>query len=299
MCAGGPRASGGTAQRAIPGAAAAQTDRGLPSSRERERFRLDRIGAGPLYGRGVFFFIDETWQEIGGHRVAALGAVAIRQAHYNAFCRRIYTIKKDVLGAQELHEAELKGAKCFANRAFRARQARDGSRLLDAVDATFDAMAAFEARAFVVWTSSPEYTSLRSARTTELSAPYSALLHDFRGLMERDHPTLTGSLNFDQRDLGSDEIAACAVQNYLVRTRRWRRWAQHFITVPNFTVSAVSPGLQAADLVAYLGAHCAPGSEREELQPFIERVRSLAVVWRDRRDRTHQSIRGVGVQPKK
>jgi hypothetical protein len=35
----------------------------------------------------VLFFIDETWQEIGGQEVAALGGVAIPQHGYNAFCR--------------------------------------------------------------------------------------------------------------------------------------------------------------------------------------------------------------------
>jgi|GEM_PF-3426811 len=255
--------------------------------------RLDTFGE-------LAFFIDETWQTIGDRPVAALGAVAIRQAHYNGFCRRIYTIKKEILGVHELHEAELKGAKCFAKRSFRARRdVHASSRLLDAADQVFEALAAFEARTFVIWTSSDEHLSLRSPKTTELSRPYTALLHDFRGLMERDYPTLTGSLNFDQRDLGSDEIAACAVQNYLVRTWRWRRWQQHFITVPNFTVSAVSPGLQAADLVAYLGAHCAPGSDRPDLQPYIRRVRDLEVSWRDRGGRLCHTICGVGTHTKK
>jgi hypothetical protein len=240
----------------------------------------------------VLFFVDETWQDIGGRPVAALGAVALSQDHYNRFCRKIYTIKKEILGVQELHEAELKGAKCFANRSFRARL-DDRSKLLDAADRVFDALAAVGARTFVVWTSSDEHLSLRSPKTTELSTPYKALLHDFRGLMERDHPTRIGSLNFDQRDLGSDEVAACAVQNYLVRTRRWRRWDQHFITVPNFTVSAVSPGLQAADLVAYLGAHCAPGSGRPELRPYIGRMRDLEPSWRDKDGRLRRTIRGV------
>ncbi|MCW3028638.1 MAG: hypothetical protein JWN81_1849 [Solirubrobacterales bacterium] len=111
--------------------------------------------------------------------------------------------------------------------------------------------------------------------------------------MQRNHPTLRASLNFDQRDLGSDEIAACAVQNYLVRHWHWRLWEQCFVIVPNFTVSAVSPGLQAADLVTYLGAHCAPGTSRQELMPYIGRVRDLEYVWEDRGGRLHRSVQGV------
>jgi hypothetical protein len=45
--------------------------------------------------------------------------------------------------------------------------------------------------------------------------------------------------------------------------------------VPNFTVSSVSPGLQAADVIAYLGARLAPGQDRPELQPYVDRMRGL------------------------
>lgn len=115
--------------------------------------------------------------------------------------------------------------------------------------------------------------------------------------MEREAPRRLGSLNFDQRDLGSDEVAACALQNYLVRTRD-RSWEQRFLIVPNFTVSAVSPGLQAADLVAYLGAHNAPNSERPELRPYMDRVARLQLSWRDGKDRLHRTIRGVSTGKK-
>lgn len=80
-----------------------------------------------IASRFVLFFIDETWQEIGGEQVAALGAVAIKQGSYNAFCREVFAIKKNVLGATELGDSELKGAKCFAKRTFRRREEK-GSR---------------------------------------------------------------------------------------------------------------------------------------------------------------------------
>ena len=245
----------------------------------------------------MLFFIDETWQEIGGQQVAALGAVAIPQTAYNRFCREVFAIKQRILGAEELSDAELKGAKCFANRAFRAREGETGSKLLIAADAMFDALAKHRARTFVIWTAHADLVALRSTKTTELSPPYKQLLHDFRALMEQESPKRLGSLNFDQRDLGSDEVAACALQNYLVRTRG-PVWEKHFLVVPNFTVSAVSPGLQAADLVAYLGAHNAPNSERPELQPYMARVADLQLSWRDKNNRPHRTIRGVSTNKK-
>jgi len=69
------------------------------------------------------------------------------------------------------------------------------------------------------------------------------------------------------------EATAGAIQNYMVRTRGG--WEHHFLSVPNFTVGSVSPGLQAADVIAYLGARLASGQDRPELQPYIERMRGL------------------------
>jgi len=224
----------------------------------------------------MLFFVDETWQAIAGRDVAALGGVAIRQSSYNAFCREVFAMKKNILGAVELRDAELKGKKCFANRAFR-RRAERRSRLLDAADELFDILQKYGARTFVIWTVDPGLISLRSAQTTELSKAYKGLLYDFRAHMKGAAANRLGALNFDQRDLGSDEAATCAVQNFLVRTRG--DWDRHLLTVPSFTVSAVSPGLQAADLVAYLGAHEVDPSARPELEPYLEKVRALQWAW--------------------
>jgi hypothetical protein len=239
----------------------------------------------------LLFFIDETWQDIEGQRVAALGGVAIAQRGYNAFCREVFGLKRELLGAVELRDAELKGKSCFANRTFRRQREGRRTKLLEAADQLFDLLKRHHAHTFVVWTVDPELVSLRSTHTTELSKAYVQLLFDFRAYMRRAAPKQLGSLNFDQRDFGSDEAAACALQNYLVRTRG-ADWPRHFLTVPNFTVSAVSPGLQAADLVAHLGAHfCAPEA-RPELAPFLARVESLRYGWGQGRQARH-SIRQV------
>jgi hypothetical protein len=225
----------------------------------------------------LLFFIDETWQNIDGRDVAALGGVAIGQRGYNAFCRETFALKKRLLGAGELRDAELKGKKCFANRAFRTRAEGRQSKLLDAADGLFGLLERHRARTFVIWTVDPDLLSLRSTQTTDLSKAYKGLLYDFRALMRRSGANRLGSLNFDQRDLGGDEAATCAIQNYLVRTRG--DWQSRFVAVPSFTVSSVSLGLQAADLVAHLGAHYSAPDARPELKPYLARVESLRYKW--------------------
>ena len=61
----------------------------------------------------MLFFVDESWQTIGGVDVGALGAVAFPQSGYNAFCREFFSMKRDVLGAQELNHSEIRGQHAF------------------------------------------------------------------------------------------------------------------------------------------------------------------------------------------
>jgi hypothetical protein len=240
----------------------------------------------------LLFFVDETWQDIEGRRVAALGGVALPQRGYNAYCRAIFAMKKRLLGATELNDAEMKGVKCFAKRTFRTRASGERSRLLDAADEMFRLLQHHHARTFVMWTDDSELTSLRTGEAMALGEPYRQLLYAFRAYMRAESPKSIGTLNFDQRDLGADEAAACALQNFMVRQGRRGGWPDRFITVPSFTVSAVSPGLQAADLVAHLGAHIGAPDERPELAPFLEKVLDLGYEWGDGRQ-TRRSIRQV------
>jgi len=222
----------------------------------------------------VLFFVDESWQEIGGQRIGALGAIAVSQDQYNAFCAALYRMKKDLLGAEELSHSEIKGQRCFSKAAFKSQALNGSSEMLDAADGLLEILATFRVRTFVIWTTNPDLLTLRQPHTTALSEPYKQLLFDFRALMENEAPGRLGSLNFDLRGTREDEATACTLQNYMVRTRGG--WDRHFVCIPNFTVSAISPGLQAADMVAYLGARLRDRNARPELQPFVARMRGLA-----------------------
>ena len=222
----------------------------------------------------MLFFIDETWQELGaGRKIGALGAIALPQESYNDFFSAVFAMKRDLLGAQELSESEIKGARCFAKAAFKRQELHGDSHWLAVADRMLEKLATFRARVFVIWTSHPDLLTLRNPHGTALSEPYRLLLFDMRGLMQHEAPDKLGALNFDLRGTREDEQTAVAIQNYLTRTKGG--WRDHFVQVPNFTVSSVSPGLQAADVIAFLGPHVSPASERPELRPYVGRMIGL------------------------
>ncbi len=240
----------------------------------------------------MLFFVDESWQVIGGHEVGALGGVGIPEPKYNAFCREVFAIKRDELGAEELSDCELKGNSCFAKSAFRRRHGEKGhSSLLNATDKTFQALRKHKGRVFVIWTTDPALSLLRNPNSSELSKPYKQLLFDMRALMRNEARGRRGGLTFDQRHHSDDAAAACAISNYLFRARG--DWASRFTQIPNFTASAISPGLQVADLVVYLGPHIADETQRPELAPYIEEIKALRYEFRRGR-RVVKTIRRVG-----
>lgn len=226
----------------------------------------------------MLYFVDETWQQINGRDVGALAAVAVPRARYNPFCREIWQIKHNVLGAEELSECEIKGTSCFAKSAFRRQDTQGHSTLLQAAEETFAAVEKYRGATFAVWTTHEEWMLLRNEQSTALSPLYKALMREF---MRHKQTEARGSgrqglLFFDNRGFKEDLSAACAVQNFISRVGM--EWRGHFMQVPHFTPSAVSPGIQAADLVAYLAAHQHDPDHRAALKPYWETVERLAFV---------------------
>jgi hypothetical protein len=86
-------------------------------------------------------------------------------------------------------------------------------------------------------------------------------------------------LLFDQVDHKQDRRAACAIQNWMTRSSYRHMLPRRFLQVPYFTHSALSPGLQSADLVAYLAAQQADPMFRPELGAWWDTFSELAMVF--------------------
>lgn len=150
-----------------------------------------------------------------------------------------------------------------------------GVALFDTSGPTIRLIAKYGGCAFAVWTIHEEWLFLRNPNPETASPIYVELLKDLRRCMRRCEGTRRqGLLFFDNRGRSEDVSAASAIQNFIARNNR--DWARRFMQTPHFTVSAVSPGLQAADLIAYLAAHQQDTSVRPELVPYWEQVERIA-----------------------
>ncbi|MGH2949144.1 MAG: hypothetical protein ACRDPC_23305 [Solirubrobacteraceae bacterium] len=199
----------------------------------------------------------------------------------------------NVLGATEFTDSEIKGQRCFTKAAFKRQALRGDSYWLEAADQLFVALRRHGAHVFVIWTNNPALLTLRNPNSTSLAKPYKQLLFDMRAFMRHEAPDRLGSINFDERAHREDEATARAISNFLIRTggSRANRWDRHFLTVPSFTASAISPGLQAADVVSYLGAHRSDATARPELWPYVEKLMDLRYEYRRGRTRRVRCVR--------
>lgn len=232
----------------------------------------------------MLFFVDESWQEIGGVRVGSLGCLAIPAAEYNRFCRVVYKIKHDELGARQLQEKELKGNTNFCKAAFKAEEVLGQSPSLIAVERVLDALHECDASIIALTTIAPVKLSIRDGESMLLTEPYVDLVLRMYALM-KSHRGQRGMLFFDQLGHREDQRAACAVQNFFVRTTLRYSLSKLFIQVPHFTHSSVSPGLQVADLVAYLCAHTVDDfAVRPELRPWWEAFADMSFRARIRKE---------------
>lgn len=225
----------------------------------------------------LLVFVDESFQTIAGKKVGALGAVAIPTEHYNRFCAYVFKAKRERLGATELLEAELKATDFFSKSVFRDRDrgGRAGQRLVT-IDDALRVLGELGGVTFAVWTDKPEVLSLRASDMHKLTEPYIALLTRVMGYVESRQGDGRALLFFDQLGHQQDRRAACSIQNYLVRTDGRNRLRKSFIQIPHFTHSVVSPGLQMADLMAYLAARQAHPVERPELGEYWTKFAALA-----------------------
>lgn len=225
----------------------------------------------------MLFFVDESFQTVGGRKVGALGAVALPDDRYNHFCGWVFKTKRDTLGASELLDCELKGNNCFSKAAFTHQsQASTASALLTSVESVLGGLKKDRAVVFAIWTDQPELLSLRNTTSTQLTQPYVDLLGTFAHFVQVQKTKERGAIYLDQLGHREDKHAACVLQNYIARSDSRMFLQRNLLQVPHYTHSAVSPGLQVADLVAYLAAQQADPDHRPELRGWWDKFAALS-----------------------
>jgi hypothetical protein len=91
--------------------------------------------------------------------------------------------------------------------------------------------------------------SLPSWPSAHVDPPHRLLIERIELHMRRDHAGSFAKLVFDETDMGNDAARSRSIRKFMHSTLEGRCWRQ-VLDVPFFVSSAITPGIQLADLLA-------------------------------------------------
>ena len=142
-------------------------------------------------------------------------------------------------------------------------------------------------RAFAVGLKNAQNLSLSGLNEPVTYRAYSRLLERIEAMMAEDYPDEMAIVALDSADQATDTKRALNFGNFLFGNPTGRACV-HIVETPFFVSSAVTTGIQIADLVAYALAQQNLG--RDDLKHVGERVRELE--WRTSRQDMDYPMRG-------
>jgi hypothetical protein len=196
----------------------------------------------------MWCFVDESWHKAANEHVGVLAAVVGPKLDFDELGRLLFRVRKKYYGEDHARDlsSELKGTSLFSNFSFKQQQAGFSKNLLVAREA-FEWAATSNIRFVGICVYGDTAPPLLTPNLKSLATPFRELCVRILSHVP-DHQN--GQLIFDQR-LGAQEEISIAVHNYLAGIKENHR----LIPNPFVGVSNVWPGLQLADLAAYISAN--------------------------------------------
>jgi hypothetical protein len=196
----------------------------------------------------MLVFIDESGHprpsDASTHPVIL--AVCIRESEIGTLTRALFSLRKSHLAGLTLTKQEQEGkGVAFLNR----RSLTHIAAKREYVESLFEFLRDFPLHAFGITMERPDKVPYESVET--LPTQYRWLLERIERFMENEHPEHWALPIFDTRDPVQNRLLSESFTGYMARSAEGR--AMHrIIPSPLFVDSSITPGIQIADLFAYV-----------------------------------------------
>lgn len=191
----------------------------------------------------MLVFVDESYHSLAsGEAFTTFAALCLTEDNSPILARRLFNLKKLFWKVCEPTERELKGRRLLSNRGINLPKNRD---LVEQLIALCKEVSAVP---LAVIKKGP-VTSLAS-RTDFLPEMYRQLLQRVNTFVSDNYPGQTAIMLFDARDDNTNQRIAVSFSNFLFRSP-WGQKLDKVLDTPFFVNSAVTPGIQIADVTAY------------------------------------------------
>lgn len=220
----------------------------------------------------MLIYVDESGkpQASDTSEYSVLVAMALQPGHHRKFCRTFFNLKKEYWGVEEPigPEFELKGRELL-------RKGRaELPKTIKLMKGILNLCHRYRVRTFATIVPRPSPGQEDLIITTHITLRYMLLLESINEFMAEVAPTQKAIIVFDERTRQEDEILAEAFAAFLFRHQRGKR-LRCLCDTPFFADSAVTPGLEIVDIMAYCVRchHC--GRRPDIRREFYEAIKNL------------------------
>jgi hypothetical protein len=231
----------------------------------------------------MLVFVDESeWpspKRPDGYTVWA--AVALNPRFGKEFFRQVFNLEKKFWKVSEPYEFEIKG------RLLLSRRGVTSPKKLEFTEELLSLCKRHEVQTFAVGMRMGQ-SALPSMPAPNVFRVYHLLLERVEQMMVESHPDEMAVIAFDSQDEKTDRRRALEYGNFLYGHEAGKAM-NHVVDTPYFVSSAVTVGIQIADLIAYALAQ-ANLSRGDELRDICNRIREME--WRSDRTDVDFPLRG-------
>lgn len=231
-------------------------------------------------------FVDESeWPRPrvpGGYTVWA--GVGIHSNMSREFFRELFNLEKRFWAVEEAYDFEIKGRLLLSERKLKSPKRREF------VEEILSLCKLNNVVAFAVGLRYPETHPMPEANSPNTYQMIQSMVERVQAMMVENHPDERAIMVFDSQENAKDKERGLEFGNYLYGTAQGRS-TTHVCDTPIFASSAVTKGLQIADIFAYvLAQRNLTDRNREDLTRFYDKIREME--WRTREQEDRRPWRG-------
>lgn len=235
----------------------------------------------------MLVFVDESeWPKpsaLSGYTVWA--AVALQPQSSKTFSREVLNLERKFWRINEPHDFEIKGRMLLSKRALTS------PKKIEFVEEVLSLCKRYELLAFAVGMRPLGEPMLAgfSSEESRIFRAYHYLLERVEAMMQENYPQDMAIILLDSSDNETNKRRAIAFGNFLYGHEAGKSM-QKIVETSFFVSSALTPGIQIADLFAYALAQQNLGRREARLTQVYDRIKELE--WRSGRLDVEYPLRG-------
>jgi Protein of unknown function (DUF3800) len=243
--------------------------------------------------KAVLIFIDESGHPNPGDPSTrpVLLAVCVKESDAGTLIRRLFSLRRDLLGKMTLSRAEeeLKATELLSRGPLRKNVAKR-----EFVETLFEYLRDFPITIFAIVMERPTERPYRGSEV--LQRQYWWLLERVNRFVATDHPGHMAIPIFDGQDPTSNRVLSDSFTAFMARTAIGQAM-DRIVPTLLFTDSSLTPGLQIADLCAYVLRVCHEQElfrTRNVTDPYLSAINRYAKIIKEKSvDYEHQGFDGT------